>query len=579
AITDLRVMDMYGGFSISNYSRELENSRQKYLDMVKELRTVAKEFKELYLAGDEMALLAYRQMNYYKDIGETDMAMGDFLLNIPSDKALVTVMMEGNALVITNLVNLLAIGISRKNVNTLSEKISELYEKKDTLTHEDYYDVALSLSSKFESIRSKLIRYDMLTEEYNLEDDNMTDDEVTFLAEYAALAVILEDIKLGETSLADMLRAGEWDTEDLYPIAAALSEGQRSLIAFGQFETVLKYSATAKPIEELNKALDEIENDLKGEDGKIKPIDVYIGVDRSIFKGAFAMTTNAERQQAITGETWDYNSAKEDSQPFYIASYALAGVDAVMAGAGLGIVIKYQLLRAAARATFENIAYEGITAANAASFKATLFHDTWFPMAKTLGVAAAAVALITVGLVTISTWYNYYNPDYTEIPNTMIDVRSTSLGDKYVKYTAAKVHGDDGEKNADFNAYEAKEWVALYYTKDATAGNCLTPNFVHSDTNASVARRHQGISMFGATEAFNLNSHVYSKNAPGVYLTVRYSTAKKAAADLPPVVGSLFITGTLYALTALGGVAVGVGGTLAVNAIRSKRKENLDTQA
>ena len=191
---------------------------------------------------------------------------------------------------------------------------------------------------------------------------------------------------------------------------------------------------------------------------------------------------------------------------------------------------------------------------------------------------AIGLALIAAGLSGISTWYNYYNPDYTEIPNTMIDVRETDLGDKYVKYTAAKVYEDGklSEKNADFNAYEGKEWNALYYTKDATAGNCLLSNFVFKDNDSTIARRHQGISMFGETEAFNLNSHVYSSNAKGAYVTVRYSNTKKAAADVPTVVGSMFATGALYALTALVGAGAGVGGTLLLQKAKKKKEEKTE---
>ena len=178
------------------------------------------------------------------------------------------------------------------------------------------------------------------------------------------------------------------------------------------------------------------------------------------------------------------------------------------------------------------------------------------------------------GLAGISTWYNYYNPDYTVIPDTMIDVRETELGDKYVKFTAAKVFGDKDGRNADLNAYEGKEWNALYYTKDANAGKCLTPNFVYSDNNSAIARRHQGISMFGETKAFNLNSNVYSKKAPSVYVTMRYSTAKKAAADIPDVVGSM-LGGAFYALAALGGIGVGVGATVLLQKTK-KKKETTD---
>ena len=101
AITDLRVMNMYGGFSISNYEKQLEASREEYKKNVQEIRTIAAEFKALYEAGDAMAVLAYRQMNYYKDVKttngtETDMLMGDFFLNLPADDLkVVQVLLEG----------------------------------------------------------------------------------------------------------------------------------------------------------------------------------------------------------------------------------------------------------------------------------------------------------------------------------------------------------------------------------------------------------------------------------------------------------------------------------------------------
>ena len=90
-----------------------------------------------------------------------------------------------------------------------------------------------------------------------------------------------------------------------------------------------------------------------------------------------------------------------------------------------------------------------------------------------------------------------------------------------------------------------------------------------------MARRHQGVSMFGETTAFNLNSHVYDSDAKGAYLTVRYSTAKKAAADTPAVVGSMFSEGALYLVIALGGVVVGAGGTVLLQQVsKTKKKEN-----
>ena len=585
AITDLRVMDMYGGYSTSNYKNQLEASRQAYLKAVGYIRTAAAEFAARYAAGDEMAKIAYRQMNYYKDIGESGMLMGDFMLNIPSDDALVTVMMEGNSFVVTNLVALLAVGLSGNGTESLATRIAAMYEIKDTLTDVDYYDTAVALNDTFKDLKTRGMRYDALSEKYNLTDENMTDEEFTFMTEYAAIAMMLEQIPYGNGTLKSYLNElvwNHWSHRAFYPIVAALSEGQRALANLGMFTTILQYSSSTKPIDELYQILEENEKDFTDKDGNIKPFDVYMGVDRSIFDGNFAFTNEAERQQALTGKDWTSAYYLSEEATNYIPipairSLATVGtavavspfiLKAVLKGALLHArSISYECLFATTKECYGLIAFLSGKKATATGTVATL-NGT-----KLLVCAGAGLLIAAAGVAGISVWYGYYNPDYTPIPDTMIDVRATDLGDKYIKYTAAKVYDDEKGRNADFNAYQGKEWIALYYTKDANAGKCLTPNFVYKDNDSSVARRHQGISMFGESAAFNLNNHVYSKNAPGVYVTMRYSTTKKAAAIVPDVVGSIFSGGTLYALTAVGGIGAGIGATLLIQKAKKKKEE------
>jgi hypothetical protein len=83
--------------------------------------------------------------------------------------------------------------------------------------------------------------------------------------------------------------------------------------------------------------------------------------------------------------------------------------------------------------------------------------------------------------------------------------------------------------------------------------------------------------MFGETEAYNLNNHVFNDDAPNVFVTMRYSTAEKAAANMPDVVGSMIVTGVLYAFTAIGGAGLGVGSTILIqNIMKKKRKKSED---
>ena len=577
AITDLRVMDMYGGYSTANYKKQLEASRKAYMTAVSYIRIAVAEFKELYAAGDDMAKLAYRQMNYYKDIGETNMLMGDFLLNVPSDQALVTVLMEGNAYVVTNLITLLAIGISGGSNGTLAERITANYAKRDTFTDTTYNSVAELFFEDFREIAALVKRYDALSDRYDLTDEDIGEEEAEFLVNYATLALTLEQIPYGEGTLKDFLAREDLTLRDLYPILAAFTEGQLALADIGVLDTVFLYSSPSASIKDLYQLVEQTEREIT-ENGTRKTFDVYTGVDRSIFTGDFAVTTDALRQQALTGTDWTKDfyldeKAMDNIPVIAVASVASVGVAAMIVPTLVKMGIKRAIDTAVGYSAKALVCQKWAKVISFLSAKKAV-GDALVPTVsgvKILAAAGIALVVTAVGIAGVSVWYGYYNPDYTPIPDTMIDVKVSDIGDKYVKYTAAKVYGDENGKNADLNAYQGKEWNALYYTKDATAGKCLLPTFVCSDNDASVARRHQGISLFGETQAFNLNSNVFSKDAPGVYVTVRYSTAKKAAADVPSVVGSIFATGAPYAVTALSGAIVGVGVMMGVGAFKKKR--------
>ena len=65
AITDVKVMNMQGGFNISDYESIFEEALQTYKKEVDNIRIAANEFAANYKAGKKEALNAYRQLNYY----------------------------------------------------------------------------------------------------------------------------------------------------------------------------------------------------------------------------------------------------------------------------------------------------------------------------------------------------------------------------------------------------------------------------------------------------------------------------------------------------------------------------------
>lgn len=117
-------MDMNGGYNAENYEELLTESRNEYMGMVEDYRIAANEFRQNYYAGDVMAQAAYRQMNYYID-DDTNMYMGDFLLNIPNDEQLVTVLMQENVYILANLRYLLAMGVAGTGEGTFLKRAEE----------------------------------------------------------------------------------------------------------------------------------------------------------------------------------------------------------------------------------------------------------------------------------------------------------------------------------------------------------------------------------------------------------------------------------------------------------------------
>lgn len=187
-----------------------------------------------------------------------------------------------------------------------------------------------------------------------------------------------------------------------------------------------------------------------------------------------------------------------------------------------------------------------------------------------VGGAMMIYTAITLGI----SRYNYYHPDYDDIPVALVDLINTVDGDRYIKYDAvleAEFQDDGTYAPGDTNAFEGERWNALYYTTSYEAGKPLLAEFVVSNDNNTPEEGYSPVHRFGEIVSYDLNKYCFESEAKTIYLSVRQSENNKSAvADVPEVVGSVVSEGMLF-LAAGGGLLVGAGATIGVQFISKKK--------
>ena len=318
AITDISVMQMGGGYSEGNYKQMIEKSKAEYLAMGETYLQAIEYFAKAYGAGNFLAKSAYRQLNVYAGLDnyQTD-RLGDLIVEEElTASELATLFMQGNAYVLKNIRSLLAMGVSY-NEEGLSylQRVSFLASGTysgyldDSLKNITADDIQISddadvdeLSALiaptitvFRTMFEELAAYEA---ELDYENEDFTELEIKY-AEYKAIAEMMRAVDyLNGQSLYDFCLNYNLNTTDyseLYPLARALNDGQIAMTKVTHYYDVVRYSMSDAPEAVIDKQLDELE--AKFEE---KPFDVYTGVDRSIYKGTFALTSAAYRADAYT---------------------------------------------------------------------------------------------------------------------------------------------------------------------------------------------------------------------------------------------------------------------------------------
>ena len=599
AITDVRVMNMNGGFNISDYESIIEDALDEYGTEVNRLRIAANEFAANYKAGKREAQLAYRQLNYYYvEIDKKQVKMGDYMLNFPKDnKDFADILLKGNTNILNNIRILLSMGVA--DGGDLIERIKAAAADETVYTKAKYYEDAKEMAGKIQQLKKMLD--DAIAEIAEIEaDPDLTEAEkeaALLMPEYIATLLLsfdvaLETIPCGDSNYSDYFETTtDVDYKVLYPFVEAMTEGQRAMATSGQIHSVLVYNSVEMSDEELNTQLAEIEKEYE-------PLSVYFGTDMNLLDGAIGVTSDALREEAATGNQWfacfTGNMAGDItiSSLFGAGGVALVGISAhflkqqyIIANTKVAELDKFTLWfnnneMAVSLNQFKNgeisqTYYESIvnkyTAENNA-INAKYTASTSTVALSSLGVAVG-LAMIAFSIYSIVQIVDKYNPKYTKIPSNMVDTVETSNGNRFINYNVVNSLYKDGdetaEKPGDLNAYDGVQWNAIYYTKSYEAGKCMTATGYFIDS-ASNFGKYTPVVAFGAKNCYDLNSFNDNENTETIYVAFGNSNNKKSAeTSVPTVIGSSFAYGAM----AISGVA-GIGLGMCIMSLVKRKKEN-----
>ena len=418
-------------------------------------------------------------------------------------------------------------------------------------TLENYDDAAVTAAFK---------AYDEMAEDISEEEKSAIENAYTdALEKYNQAANAAETVaiyeKLNETeydggTLLEFFTQPKADLEEdstaVYPLVAALSEGQKAGLEFVSLKELVSM-ALGDP-DKLNI------NDFN----KLDTVSVFDGVDRGIYKkGGVGLTSDAERKNAAERPVEDYDSTV--NALFYCS--AVAGVMSV-ASAVAGFIISFKV------ADYANALDRGAAVSGAQVTNA-------FRMSSLCTKLCVAVPLISaiVFIVLTAEYVNYhkqmYNIEFDAIPRYMVDVKDivgyNSRGEKVVLknqdayYRAAVCNRDDYNSAydvlgvvGDINGTVCKQWVALYFAKNRMQSPILAKSIKAVRGSSTIPADYKtGIHMFGTDVAENFNNplYVWNSNAPEIYVYYKTDNAATAA-------GSGFTAGTL-AVSGIAGIALG----------------------
>lgn len=395
----------------------------------------------------------------------------------------------------------------------------------------------------------------------------------------------LENTEYDDGTLLDFFDrpSDEVETEDLYPLVASLTPGQKAGLSYVSLEELFAMTITE------NEAYQNADYEF------IEEASIYDGVDRGIYeKGGVALTTAARRANALLH--------LDDNKMFSTWTVTLASVTAV-ATAALTVsavswaknaaelsklnatLAKYPLNTAGLDVLEESLSFEEVSI----KFGTDVDKITSATrVCKYLSIGFGLGVIILAGITTYLAWEDmkaYYNVEFSPIPHYMVDEKDiigyNKKGEKIMLknqsayYKAVECNRTEADEMysvlgtcSDINGDVGRQWLALYAVKNEVMDPILASSLKVVVGNTQIPAGYEtGIHMFGTDAAFNLNSSLYDWNNDAESVYVYFQTDDTAASTT----GSNFTAGTL-ALS--GGAGLALGSVITALAMKTQKKHD-----
>ena len=621
AVTDIAVMNEKGNYSEGAYEEILKEQKDAYKDLVKNLKIQIKGYQENLNNNVKTAIEARDLLNGFKE-DDSGKLLGNLLAELNPEKEedadkLTDILLQANGSVVLFIQQELSLAcesgvrswLDRMEMvgsyDRFYDKVKGAFNGDDSLAKKNmdakYQERATVIADDWDDLKGHLDNIKAYEKANNVEsmteeqlktwkENNLKTPEGMIYEQELAMATSLAGYKYEGKTLLDFFAQDKSEISGdnlckLYPMASCLQAGQ-----FAGFDTTVSlyslinqaFSATmindyekgklndtkknmnAEQKEDLKEAQKTVEN-IMDQQKKEEVRSIYEGVDREIFNGGTAVTSDALEfskgseakwsDQILGSKKWVVQGAVG---AFLLVGAATASIlyatcSTLLKQEAYDVMKTYSFYRFSDRTVelikgskslyrdskevLNNIARaakEGDKDAREAMneiYKAAASGNTTNTVLNGLikGIAVAmilvAVADIVVNAVAL---YQYYHRDHLPIPKSIVDMSTNREQEtSYVTYKSVR---DNNGNPGDVNGMAGKQWLALYQTKDERAGKpILAPEsgylmkVVHGGTlsEATLSPLH----MFGQPNAAqNLtfadgdNGWSYDDRLDGTYL-------------------------------------------------------------